>query len=59
MSPDSNSRKAAAKCLECGEISVVEIEPDGTIVPIGQSELCDCDGRSVRIFEDDVLDDPD
>ncbi|WP_243637808.1 hypothetical protein [Natrarchaeobius oligotrophus] len=55
---DGENERAAARCTRCGEIGIVLVGPDGTFEPIGQPELCSCDGRTLRILER-TLDDPD
>lgn len=58
MTKPNDKRKAAAKCLTCGEISAVEVERDGSISPIGQPALCQCDDPDVALLEgNDALDD--
>ena len=46
-------RRAAAKCTGCGEIGIVQVWPDGTRQPLGQTDFCDCDDSALRLLEED------
>ena len=48
-----DTRRAAAKCDNCGAIFAARVLPDGTIRPIGQRESCSCDETSLRLLEGD------
>jgi len=37
-----DKQRAAATCEHCGEIGIVQIWPDGTLQPLGQTDFCDC-----------------
>ena len=58
MTIKDEKRKAAAKCVCCGEISAVEIEPDGSVIPIGQATICRCSNPEVKILQDGGDDEP-
>lgn len=51
MVDSGEKRKGVAKCSNCEEISPVEIWPDGTVHPLGRSEICDCAGGRLEILE--------
>ena len=56
MVPKDDTRKAAVRCDNCGEISTAEIAPDGEITPLGQHEPCGCADAEIEVLEaDDVL----
>jgi hypothetical protein len=46
-------RRAAAKCERCGAIGIVQVWPDGTLKPLGQSALCECEDGTLRVLETD------
>ncbi|WP_121744753.1 hypothetical protein [Natronorubrum halophilum] len=47
-------RRAAAKCERCGAIGIVQIWPDGTHKPLGQTAFCDCGDPTLRVLETDL-----
>ncbi|MGQ3412613.1 hypothetical protein ACT4ML_10190 [Natrinema sp. LN54] len=50
MSTQSDQTRAAVRCESCGAILVAEIEPDGSVRPLGTSEDCVCgDGTFARL----------
>ncbi|WP_193565092.1 hypothetical protein [Natronorubrum aibiense] len=50
---DDEKQRAAAKCDRYGEIGVVQILPDGSLQPLGQSSVCDCDSATLHVLETD------
>lgn len=42
--------RAPATCLACGAITAARIEPDGTIRPIGRTEVCDCPNPEIEVL---------
>ncbi len=46
--------RAAATCPRCGEIGIVQVWPDGTLQPLGQSDFCECPSSTLRVLETDA-----
>lgn len=53
-----DKHRAAATCTRCGEIAIVQVWPDGTLQPLGQSDFCDCPSSTLRVLETDIDDPP-
>ncbi|MBZ6496651.1 hypothetical protein [Natrinema longum] len=51
---NDDKRRAAAECDDCGEIGIVQIWPDGSLQPLGQSNFCDCESPSLAVLETDL-----
>jgi hypothetical protein len=51
VAKDDEKRRAAARCERCGAIGIVQIWPDGTLKPLGQSTICDCEESTLRVLE--------
>ena len=54
---DEDKQRAAAKCAHCGEIGIVQVWPDGSVQPLGQSDFCECEPSTLQVLERDL--DPD
>jgi len=50
---NNDKQRAAAKCDHCGEIGIVQIWPDGSLQPLGQSTFCDCESSKLQVIETD------
>jgi len=51
---DGTKKRSAARCTNCGAIGIVQIWPDGTIQPLGQTELCHCVDNEIHILDGDT-----
>jgi hypothetical protein len=50
MSGETENRRAAAICEQCGSCHVVRIKPDGTVRVIGTSGGCGCGADDYHIL---------
>lgn len=50
---DDEVHRAPIKCSNCGAIVPARIKPDGSVIPIGQKNACDCDEADFRIVDKD------
>lgn len=48
---NDDKHRAAAQCEGCGEIGIVQVWPDGTLQPLGQSDFCDCAPSRLQVLE--------
>ncbi|SEQ06649.1 hypothetical protein SAMN04489841_1204 [Natrinema salaciae] len=51
---NDDKQRAAAKCDHCGEIGIVQVRPDGSFQPLGQSDFCDCEPSALQVLETDL-----
>lgn len=54
MGTNDDKHRAAAQCERCGEIGIVQVWPDGTLQPLGQSDFCDCAPSRLQVLETDL-----
>lgn len=55
MANESDTKRAAAICEQCGAATAVRVDSDGKIRPIGSGtgECCTCENADLRIMNDD------
>ncbi|WP_254530374.1 hypothetical protein [Natrinema gelatinilyticum] len=53
MGSYDDKQRAAATCKRCGEIGIVQVLSDGSLLPLGQSTFCDCEPPILEVFETD------
>nr|WP_254523674.1 hypothetical protein [Natrinema caseinilyticum] len=53
MGSHDDEQRAAATCKRCGEIGIVQVLSDDSLLPLGQSTFCDCDQPMLEVFETD------
>jgi hypothetical protein len=53
MTDHTEARRAAVTCVNCGEVQVSHVHPNGTIEPLGRSSICDCDDPKLQIMNGD------
>ncbi|WP_180841276.1 hypothetical protein [Natrinema sp. YPL30] len=51
---NDDKQRAAAKCEQCDEIGIVQIWPDGSLQPLGQSNFCDCASPTLAVLATDL-----
>ena len=51
---NGTKKRSAARCANCGAIGIVQVRSDGTVQPLGQTELCRCDDEEIRVLDGDV-----
>ncbi|WP_090379807.1 hypothetical protein [Natronobacterium texcoconense] len=56
MDENGEKRRAPVQCTNCGTIGIVRISADETYTPIGQSTICDCDGGTLRVLDEEIDD---
>jgi hypothetical protein len=51
---NDGKQRVAAKCDCCEEIGIIQIWPDGSLQPLGQSDFCECNSPRLQILEIDL-----
>lgn len=56
---EESTRRAAARCTDCGNVHPVAVQDDGTLRPIGNDGHCACGNDDFRRIDahEDPLDD--
>ncbi len=54
MANEEDADRAPVTCLECGKIMSARVDSDGSIHPIGRTDVCDCEDPDVQVMEEDT-----